>query len=42
MPLPREVAGVVGDIEGLEGQQIARIGNVLSTAVGRLKVKARD
>jgi hypothetical protein len=34
MPLPRENASVVRNIEGQEGQQVARVGDVLSAAVG--------
>jgi hypothetical protein len=42
MPLPREDTGIVGNIEGLEGEQIAGVGNVLSAAVGCLEIEARD
>jgi hypothetical protein len=34
IPLPRDDAGIVGDIEGLEGQQIARVSDVLPPLLG--------
>ena len=42
MPLSRENASVVRNIEGQEGQQVTRVGDVLSAAVGRLKIEASD
>ena len=33
MPLSRENASVVRNIEGQEGQQVARVGDVLSSAM---------
>jgi hypothetical protein len=42
MPLPRENAGVVRDIESLEGQQVACASDVLSAAVEWLKIESSD
>ena len=42
MPLSRENASFVRNIEGQEGQQVARVGNILSAAVGRLKIESSD
>jgi hypothetical protein len=42
MPFSRENASIECNIEGQEGQQVARVGDVLSAAVERLKIEARD
>lgn len=42
MPRPRDDAGVVRNIKGQEGQQVAQVGDILSAAVGSLEVEAGD
>lgn len=42
MAFAREDTETVGDVEGEEGQQVARVGDGLSVYIGRLEVKGVD